>query len=206
MPLEDLINDSNFASGLLLINQIDNKKFVRLVDWMMKDFNPHRLPSFTDHELESLEKSLKLTSDQVQGLLGCLNQLLKQVISDVIKPAILKDMLSDLFSLEINKVETFCTCWAANAQAIVTRLQQNYNDTLRLVDFNWALNISSNVKNGLSEPEPRALLELKVEDHQTAGGQKVKEIYLDLTEEELQNFYSMLENIKLKLEQCPHKV
>jgi len=66
--------------GLSLLNNIDNKKFIRLVDRMMKDFQPNRSSSsFTEHELASIEKSLKLTSHQCQCLLNFLNRLLKQV-------------------------------------------------------------------------------------------------------------------------------
>lgn len=45
----------------------------------MKDFEPNQLHSFTEHELLSMEKSLKLTNDQCLCLLNSLNRLLKQV-------------------------------------------------------------------------------------------------------------------------------
>lgn len=65
--------------GIPLLNNIDDKKFVRLVDRMMKDFDPNQLSSFTEHEIESMEKSLKINSTQCQCVLNCLNSLLKQV-------------------------------------------------------------------------------------------------------------------------------
>lgn len=65
--------------GLVLLNNIDDKKFVRLVDKMMKDFDPSRTLLFTEHELKSMEKSLKLNSDECQCLVNCLNRLLKEV-------------------------------------------------------------------------------------------------------------------------------
>lgn len=69
----------SLVSGLVLLNNIDNKKFVRLVDRMMKDFDPNRTSLFTEHELKSMEKSLKLNSDECQCLVNCLNRLLKEV-------------------------------------------------------------------------------------------------------------------------------
>lgn len=72
-------NCIRFSSGILLLNSIDDKKFVRLVDRMMKDFDPNRSSLFTPHEIESMGKSLKMNSIQCQCLLNCLNLLLKQV-------------------------------------------------------------------------------------------------------------------------------
>jgi len=69
----------SFVSGLELLNNIDDKKFVRLIDRMIRDFEPNRLSSFSEHELASMEKSLKLNSSQCQCLLNCLSQLLKEV-------------------------------------------------------------------------------------------------------------------------------
>jgi len=205
MSFEILTKDSDFSEGLSLLNNIDDKKFVRLVDRMMKDFQPNRSSlSFTKHELTSMEKSLKLTSHQCLCLLNSLNLLLKQVISDVTKPAVLKNVLSGMFSLDMNKVESFCKCWTANAEQVISRLQQNLTHSYRLKDVNWALNISSNVGIELSDPEPRCLIELKVEDNQYHDDHKSKEIILDLSEEELKKFYNILETIKLKLDVLPH--
>lgn len=75
----------SFTSGLLLLNNVDDQKFIRLVDRMMNDFEPNRTSSFTEHELVSMKKSLKLNSDQCQCLLNCLNRLLKQVSNQLIK-------------------------------------------------------------------------------------------------------------------------
>lgn len=77
--ISNFFNISRFVSGLVLLNSIDDKKYVRLVDRMMNDFEPNRFSSFTKHELTSMEKSLKLNVDQCQSLLNCLNRLLKQV-------------------------------------------------------------------------------------------------------------------------------
>lgn len=55
---------------------------------MMEDFDPYQLSSFTEHEIASVAKSLKLNSDQCQCLLNCLNRLLKQV-NDFIDPKII---------------------------------------------------------------------------------------------------------------------
>lgn len=77
--LVDFFDIFSFVTGLELLHNVDDKKFVRLVDRMMKDFDPNRTSSFTEHELKSMEKSLKLNSDQCQCLVNCLNRLLKQV-------------------------------------------------------------------------------------------------------------------------------
>ncbi|XP_050525238.1 COMM domain-containing protein 10-like [Daktulosphaira vitifoliae] len=200
MYFEKLLDDPHFRTGLFLINSMEDKKFVKLLDRMMKDFDPNRIHFFTNTEMESLEKSLKISGDQVQCLLCCLNNLLKQIISNVIKPVELKYLLINLLSIELNKVDKFCACWTVNAKEIVTRLQQNYMRTLRLLDVNWALNISSSIKDGLTEPEPKALIEFKIEDNQSADDQKVKHIYFDLDIEELKQFSSTLEKIKQQLE------
>lgn len=71
---------------------------------------------------------------------------------------------------------------------------------VKLKDVNWALNISSNVGLELSEPEPRCLIELKVEDNQYHDDHKSKEIILNLNENELKKFCNTLETIKLKLD------
>lgn len=74
---------------------------------------------------------------------------------------------------------------------------------IKLKDVNWALNISSNVGIELSNPEPRCLIELKVEDSLYHDKHKTKEIILDLNEEELITFYNTLETIQLKLDTLP---
>ncbi|XP_026806593.1 uncharacterized protein LOC113549472 [Rhopalosiphum maidis] len=200
MSFENLAKDLSFVSGLELLNNIDDKKFVRLVDRMIRDFEPNRLSSFSEHELASMEKSLKLNSNQCQCLLNCLSQLLKEVISDVTKPLILKNVLSKLFLLNEKKVELFCECWSTNAEQVVSRLQQNLTHSYRLKDVNWALNISSKVGIELSGPEPRCLIELKVEDSQYHNEPKIKEINLDLDKKELKNLYDTLEAIQVKLD------
>ncbi|XP_027852422.2 uncharacterized protein LOC114131416 [Aphis gossypii] len=202
MSFENLAKDLSFVSGLELLNNVDDKKFVRLVDRMIRDFEPNRLSSFSEPELASMEKALKLNSNECQCLLNCLNQLLKEVISDVTKPLILKNVLSKLFLLNEKKVELFCECWSTNAEQVVSRLQQNLTHSYRLKDVNWALNISSNVGLGveLSDPEPRCLIELKVEDTHYHNEPKIKEINLDLDEKELKKLYDTLEKIQVKLD------
>jgi len=71
---------------------------------------------------------------------------------------------------------------------------------MKLKDVNWALNISSNVGIELSDPEPRCLIELKVEDSQYHNEPKIKEVTLDLNERELKKLYDTLETIKVKLD------
>lgn len=66
--------------------------------------------------------------------------------------------------------------------------------------MNWALNISSNVGIELSNPEPRCLIELKVEDSQYNNEHKIKDIFLDLNEKELKQLYDTLETISVKLD------
>ncbi|KAF0766921.1 COMM domain-containing protein 10-like isoform X1 [Aphis craccivora] len=202
MSFENLAKDLSFVSGLELLNNVDDKKFVRLVDRMIRDFEPNRLSSFSKPELASMEKALKLNSNECQCLLNCLSQLLKEVISDVTKPLILKNVLSKLFLLNEKKVELFCECWSTNAEQVVSRLQQNLTHSCRLKDVNWALNISSNVGLGieLSDPEPRCLIELKVEDTHYHNEPKIKEINLDLDEKELKKLYDTLEKIQVKLD------
>lgn len=51
----------------------------------------------------------------------------------------------------------------------------------------------------MSDPEPRCLLEFKVEDSQCNDEHKTKEIFLDLDEKELKKLYDMLETIKIQL-------
>uniref|UniRef100_A0A2S2QSC6 COMM domain-containing protein 10 n=1 Tax=Sipha flava TaxID=143950 RepID=A0A2S2QSC6_9HEMI len=199
MSFESLAKDPIFSSGFVLLNEIDDKKFVRLVDRMFKDFEPNRSSLFTEHELASIEKSLKLNSDQCQCILNCLNRLLKQVISDVIKPVVLKSVLSNIFSFNVNKVQLFCNCWTANAEQVVSRLQQNFTHFYRLKDVNWAIHISSNVGIELSDPEPRCLIEFKVEDSLCNDEHKTKEILLDMNETELKKFYDTLETIKVQI-------
>lgn len=62
------------------------------------------------------------------------------------------------------------------------------------------MNISSNVGIELSNPEPRCLLELKVEEGQHQDEHKTKEIIIDLNEEELKKLSDTLEIIKVKLD------
>ncbi|KAE9543006.1 hypothetical protein AGLY_002917 [Aphis glycines] len=202
MSFENLAKDLSFVSGLELLNNVDDKKFVRLVDRMIRDFEPNQLSSFSEPELASMEKALKLNSNECRCLLNCLSQLLKEVISDVTKPLILKNVLSKLFLLNEKKVELFCECWSTNAEQVVSRLQQNLTHSYRLKDVNWALNISSNVGLGieLSDPELRCLIELKVEDTHYHNEPKIKEINLDLDEKELKKLYDTLEKIQVKLD------
>jgi len=56
----------------------------------------------------------------------------------------------------------------------------------------------------ISDPEPRCLIELKVEDSQCYDEHnKIKEIFLDLDEDELKKFYDTLEAVKVKLDTLP---
>lgn len=65
------------------------------------------------------------------------------------------------------------------------------------------MNVSSNVGIELSNPQPRCLIELKVEDSLCHDERKTKEIILDLNEEELKKFYNTLETIQIKLDTHP---
>jgi len=141
----------------------------------------------------------------------------------VTKPLVLKNVLTSLFSLNGKKVDIFCECWSTNAEQVVSRLQQNFTHSYRVIknsnfiifyqciinsnnffiklkDVNWALNISSNVGIELSDPEPRCLIELKVEDSHYHNEPKIKEVILDFNEEELKKLYNTLETIKVKLD------
>lgn len=65
------------------------------------------------------------------------------------------------------------------------------------------MNISSNVGTVISNPEPRCLIEFKVEDSLCHNEHKTKEIILDLNEKELKILYDTLETIKAKLDHFP---
>lgn len=76
---------------------------------------------------------------------------------------------------------------------------------VQLIDANWALNISSNVGVELSDPEPRCLIELKLEDSNSYEECKIKNFFLDFNDEELNKFYQTLEAIKVELDVSPLK-
>lgn len=61
-----------------------------------------------------------------------------QVISDVTKPVVLKNVLSKILSLNVNKIELFCNCWTANAEQVVSRLQQNFTQFYRVITIIFA--------------------------------------------------------------------
>ncbi|KAL4119592.1 hypothetical protein QTP88_012391 [Uroleucon formosanum] len=69
----------NFLSKLELLNNIKDKKFVPLVERTKQDFEPNPLSSFSELELASMEKSLKLNNNHCHCLLNCVNQLLKDL-------------------------------------------------------------------------------------------------------------------------------
>lgn len=49
------------------------------------------------------------------------------------KPVVLKNVLSEVFKFDVIKVESFCECWAANAEKVVLRLQQNLNHSYKVI-------------------------------------------------------------------------
>lgn len=56
-----------------------------------------------------------------------------QVISDVTKPLVLKKMLLEIILLDVNKIESFCECWTANAEQVVSRLQKNCTHSYKVI-------------------------------------------------------------------------
>lgn len=57
-----------------------------------------------------------------------------QVIGDVTKPSILKNVLYEVFSFDMEKVALFCECWTTNAEQVVSRLQQNFTQSYRVTN------------------------------------------------------------------------
>ncbi|KAJ1527201.1 hypothetical protein ONE63_008732 [Megalurothrips usitatus] len=192
---------SKFQDGIALINSIEPSKLRLLVNrialFMQRDLSVKTSSPFTEEEEAKLEKSLDLTTKDVQLVIDSANLILQQAAYHVIKPDILKNKLTEGINLEEERATVIAAVWGANANSIVESLRKRSVLPYQFADITWLLNIevSSNKKSKLKEPI--AVLELSLRGSDDSMNQKVK---LEMRKPELQQLYQNLEKIQTQLD------
>ncbi|XP_017777967.1 PREDICTED: uncharacterized protein LOC108563722 [Nicrophorus vespilloides] len=139
---------------------------------------------FPEEYLKSLESSLKLSGDNVQILVQCIEYIMTKANQIIIKPSVLQKNLVEVLKFENEKAECFVKVWSEQA----AKRFGDLGTRKKVDDVTWEIVLRSD--------ELRGRFQLSLSDFLGADDERVT---LDLSEAELTELY-------LKLEDCQNKL
>jgi hypothetical protein len=189
---------SQFTKSLQLVNQLDSAKFPLLLSRIIQKVHLKDEVSFTDEEIDKLQKSLHLPASELKDVIEACEFIFHQAAYHSAKPNILAEQLRQL-QLEDDKVDALTDAWTHAARDVISRLRQHSLPPLQLESVNWRLGLQVAQKNQSNIKLPDAVLELRLKDA-TSGSDQANNIRMEFSHLELYSFYNQLEAIQSQLD------
>ncbi len=191
---------SNYKGTVKLLSQQDSRKFSglssRILDELPVD-DPSAL--FSLEERQKLLSAMSLSSGtELSQMLSLLLDIWRQVAFHIIKPAVLQKELMESLGFPDDIAKNSAELWSMKAKDVVSRLKNHSTAPNQLKDVNWTLNVDVASSHRSRINEPKAVLELLVNDGEKGGNEE--RISLEMDHEQLYGMYEKLERIQGQLD------
>ena len=148
--------------------------------------------AFSEEELQKLEKSLGLQSDQLKLMIDSLLYISKRSKNFLMKPTVLQEELTDKLCFNPEKAENFVKFWTENTKVDFDDIQNRQ----KLEKFSWELNLETSSDCDRKRAIPTSLLQFEVKDNED----KTKNISVEMNEQQLLELYDTIEMIQNNLD------
>ncbi|XP_061437881.1 COMM domain-containing protein 10 [Lethenteron reissneri] len=186
----------SIKQAVSIINTIDDAKFPRLLSRILQKLHLKDERSFSPEEEEKLMVALDLQQPQLELTLETCTFILQQAAYHSWKPAVMEKQLAQLHVTEA-KCHAFLEAWAAGGRNAVDRLRQRSMAPKTLESMSWQLNLQLAQTTRARIKTPSAVLELGI---QSDDNQELEKVQMELTHQELFEFYKKLEMIQSQLD------
>lgn len=180
-----------------LINQLDSAKFSPLLLRIVQKIHVKDEVSFTAVELEKLQKTLGMSKNEVEDVIGACEFIFQQAAYHAVKPAVLDEQLRRL-SINDDKVDILVDVWKKCAAEVLSGLRQHTLPPAQLSSVNWRLCLMMSRKHAASLRLPTAVLQLNIAQQTPAD--KPERVVMEFSHAELYKLYNQLELIQSQLD------
>ncbi|CAH1155168.1 unnamed protein product [Phaedon cochleariae] len=182
--------NTRLKNGVQLINSLNRQTFVQLLSHLSSN-KPE--VSFTEEELQKLQKLLGLTEETLQLLIQTISHILRQSSKVILKPTALQKELCEKLGFENENAEEFVKFWSV-------QMNDHFGDfenRMKLKNIAWELNVQSADQISNKESLPLARVQFNL---MKLSDEKEDSLTVELDKNELLQFYNTLESIQMKLD------
>ncbi|XP_003389279.1 PREDICTED: COMM domain-containing protein 10-like [Amphimedon queenslandica] len=181
------------AAGL--INEANSDTFGKILSRTLQKLHLKTDSVFSEDEIEKLQGSLGLDSQDLELLLETTVFIFQQAAYNIAKVQVLQKQLQEI-GLNEEKAGLFSQIWGSHGKLVVEKLRSHQFYPSQLEETKWRLNLQMADSSFSRLKEPNAIFELTV-----SGKEKETEkIKLDFNHSELYQFYKQLESIQDQLD------
>jgi len=189
-------NTANIKRAVLLLNDIDDKKALRLLIRVAQNLHKKNEKAFTDEEEEKLCSAFNLTSRDVENILDTISFVLEQAAYHSAKLNTLRKQLAGIGFTE-EKVECFAKVWEENGSFIVEQYRKRTFAPKQLDTVNWELRLQTAQSNKTKMKMPSAIIELGLLSPDSKDTEKV--LY-EFNHAQLFELFTKLETVQKQLD------
>jgi hypothetical protein len=199
---EFIVETAQIKKAIEIINQLEDDKFPLLLQRITQKLHLNNEFSFRADELEKLEKSFDLTTDNCQLVIDILEFIYLQAAYELIKAGALQKNLLKL-NLTLEKANAIAELWKENGTDIIEKIRMNKTITHSyLKDLKWRLDLNLATELKTKQKNPVALFEFKLgNDCSFANKEQGDQLFqIEFSKEQLYDFYAKLEIIQKQID------
>ncbi|XP_026072979.1 COMM domain-containing protein 10 isoform X1 [Carassius auratus] len=191
----------SIKEAVIHINSIDSSKFSRLLSRILQKLHLKGERSFSEEEEEKLQSALSLEKHTLHLLVETLSFILEQAVYHNIKPASLRQQLENI-CVEADRAEVFAHVWASAAPDVLDKIRLGIFAPKKLDHVGWqlCLQMASSSRSRLKEPHAVLDLGLRTEDDAEVNTERVQNVFVEFSHQDLLDFYNQMEMIQTQLD------
>lgn len=196
MSKEFIVETVQIKKAISLINDLENEKFPLLIQRITQKLHSPEETSFKQEELEKLEKSFQLSSEDCRLVIDILEFIYLQAAYELIKPNVLYTNLENI-NMSEEKSVAISELWKESGKDIIDRIRETKTIFAnRLVNIKWRLNLNVATDLKSKQKNPMALFEFKLESNQG----KEDKVQIEFNKDQLYLFYEQLEVMQKQID------
>lgn len=197
MSKEFIVETIQITKAVQLINGIETDRFMLLIQRIVSKVHSTSEHAFKTEELEKLEKSLDLTSENLNLVIDILEFIFLQAAYEIAKPAYL---LSSLIKIKLSEEKANCIAelWKENAKDLLEKIRQHKTiSSQRLKSIKWRLNLNLATDFKTKQKTPSVLFDFNIDSQMMGRDQTVQ---VEFNKDQLYDFFSKLEQIQMQID------
>jgi hypothetical protein len=191
-----IVETTQIRRAVDLLNNIENAKFRLLLQRILQKIYSKTETYFSHEELDKLEKSFELQSDDLSLIIDTIEFIYLQSAYVLIKPSQLNKNLKEL-KFHDQKSELIASLWLENSKEIIEKLKETRTIAFKsLKGLKWRLQVSMATNLKSKTKLTNALVEFDIQEDNDTNDKFVVEFAKD----ELYDFYLKLEDIQRQVD------
>ena len=196
MNKEFITETVQIKKAVVLINDIENDRFLLLIQRIVSKLHSSHESSFKQEELEKLEKSLSLSTESIHLVIDILEFVFLQAAYELVKPAFLQASLLNI-KLNEEKSNAIAEVWKEAGKDILEKIRQHKTiSNQRLLTIKWRLNLNLATDCKTKQKNPTVLFQFNVGNASSSG----QSVHVELDKDQLYELFSKIEQIQIQVD------